>query len=205
MSQHKIGSLDVSRETFERLKRYESLLYKWNPRINLVAKSTLADAWNRHFVDSAQVVQVLSAFPDRWLDLGTGGGFPGLVAAIIAAELAPGCDVTLVESDARKSAFLRTVIRETGIRTQVENKRIEALNPAEADLVSARALASIDQLLGFCERHLRPEGRALFLKGERHQAEIEEARKNWHFKVEEVPSQTSDGAVILLIGEIRRV
>ena len=205
MTQPMIGDLDVSRETLDRLGHYHALLEKWNPRINLVARSTIDDAWTRHFVDSAQVVQSLTEFPKNWLDLGSGGGFPGLVAAIIAHEVAPDCHVTLVESDARKSAFLRNVIRETGISATVETARIEALPPAGANLISARALASVDQLLTYCARHLRPDGRALFLKGQRYQTEIEAARKNWHFEMDEVPSQTSDGAVILLIGDIRRV
>lgn len=205
MSELRIGGQIVSRETFERLKTYESLLNKWNPRINLVAKSTLQDAWTRHFEDSAQVFSAIATQPNHWCDLGSGGGFPGLVVAILAQEHWPDCNFQMVESDARKCTFLRTVIRETGVNARVDTARIEQLPSANADIVSARALASIDQLLHYSTRHMQPNGRAVFLKGERHQTEIEEARKNWHFKMEEVPSQTGDGAVILLIGDIRRV
>ena len=97
---------DVSRETTERLNHYLRLLHKWNPAINLVAKSTLAEAWQRHFMDSAQIFSSLSGGVARWVDLGSGGGFPGMVVAILGAEAAPRMSVTLVESDLRKATFL---------------------------------------------------------------------------------------------------
>lgn len=196
--------LNVSRETLERLRCYEALLNKWNPAINLVAKSTLQDAWTRHFVDSAQIFS-LGAGAAHWADLGSGGGFPGMVVAILAAEQAPDMRVTLVESDQRKATFLRTVARETGANVDVIVARIEETAPLNADVVSARALASLDGLLGFAERHLNHNGKAIFLKGENYQHEVNEALASWRFDVQKTPSTTDSRAVILTIGELTRV
>lgn len=197
-------TLDVSRETLERLKTYESLLRKWNPAINLVAKSTLDDAWTRHILDSVQVFD-LGQGATHWADLGSGGGFPGMVVAILAAERTPELKVTLVESDQRKATFLRTVARETGVSANVISRRIEQVDPLGADVVSARALASLDMLLGFAERHMKHTGKAIFLKGENYQQEIDAALASWRFNVQKTPSKTDSRAVILSIGELSRV
>lgn len=195
--------LDVSRETSGRLQGYLDLVAKWNPHINLVAPGTLADGWNRHIADSLQLWG-LGALPSgRWLDLGSGGGFPGMVIAILAQELAPGLKVTLVDSDVRKCVFLREVARSLHLSVEVVTVRIEAMPPAGADVVSARALAPLTDLIGFARRHMKPEGRALFLKGRNHQEELEVARKNWDFDCEAFPSQTDREAVILSIRNIR--
>lgn len=196
--------LDVSRETLERLKTYETLLKKWNPVINLVSKSTLDDAWTRHFVDSAQVFD-LAPPAAHWADLGSGGGFPGLVVAIIGAEKAPQMKVTLVESDQRKATFLRTVAREMDLPTEVIARRIEQVPPLRADVLSARALAPLDQLLGFANEHLARSGICLFPKGANHQSEIDAALALWRFDLHKVPSQTDPEAVILRIGDLSRV
>lgn len=195
---------DVSRETRARLETYEALLKKWNPAINLVAKSTLGDLWDRHIVDSAQVFGAVPEF-QHWADLGSGGGFPGLVVAILAAEKQPQARVTLVESDLRKATFLRTVARETGIEVTVISQRIEQVPPVGADVVSARALAPLDKLLGFAERHLAAQGVALFLKGQNFQSELDTALASWRFDVQKIPSQTESTAVILKIGGLARV
>ncbi len=201
----KARQLDVSRETLQRLKTYEALLKKWNPAINLVSPNTLKDAWDRHFIDSAQIFDLAPENARHWADLGSGGGFPGMVIAILAAEKAPDMRVTLVESDQRKATFLRTVARETGVAATVIAKRIEDVPPLQADVVSARALASLAQLLGFAERHLCPDGIALFPKGAAHDRELAEARESWHFEVQETRSQTDPDAVIFSIGGLARV
>ena len=115
----RLGTLVVSRETMDRLNTYSELLKKWNPKINLVSRFTLDDLWSRHMLDSAQIFSLADNKPDHWIDLGSGGGFPGLVIAILAKELMPNLTVTLVESDQRKCAFLRTVSRETNLKTKV--------------------------------------------------------------------------------------
>lgn len=197
--------LNVSRETTERLEVYSELLRKWNRRINLVARSTLVDLWARHIVDSAQAFQLAPHPVDHWVDLGSGAGFPGLVVAIMAREAGSPARVTLVESDARKCAFLRTVIRDTGVTAIVLNKRIENVAPLAADVLSARALADLATLLGFAERHLAPSGTALFHKGASWKKELAEAQDKWKFDQRVAKSETEEGSVILSIAGVARV
>jgi 16S rRNA (guanine527-N7)-methyltransferase len=197
--------LDVSRETLEKLEHYAALLKKWNPRINLVAKSTLDDLWTRHIVDSAQLNQMAPHPVRHWVDLGSGGGFPGLVIAIMALETGSPTNVTLVESDARKSAFLRTVIRETGAKASVITDRVEEIAPLFADVISARALADLPTLLWFVERHLAPSGVALFLKGQAWEKELSAAQEAWKFDHQVAKSITEEGPVILRISGVSRV
>ncbi len=196
---------NVSRETLDRLDRYAALLEKWNPAINLVSRTTLPDLWTRHFLDSAQLFSLLPAGATHWADLGSGGGFPGLIIAILAAEAAPALKITLVESDARKSVFLSTTARALGLPTIVETARIEALAPLAADVLSARALGPLPQLLSHAARHLTPDGMALFPKGAAHAQELAEARLAWTFTAENIPSKTDPDAVILSIRGIAHV
>ena len=196
--------IDVSRETRDRLESYESLLKNWNPAINLVSKSTIDDAWTRHFVDSAQIFDLTPEDTRHWVDIGSGGGFPGLVVAIMAAEARPEMSTTLIESDLRKATFLRTVIRETGISAKVLSERIEKAPPQQADVLSARALASLTDLLSFAERHLSPKGLTVFPKGKSAVDEINAALETWSFELQKEVSQTDSDAVILLIRDIRR-
>lgn len=195
----------VSRETRERLDAYADLLRRWNPRINLVSASTLDDLWTRHFRDSAQLFDLAPGSPRAWVDLGSGGGFPGMVIAILAVERLPDLRVTLVESDRRKAAFLRTVAREAGVKVDVLAERIESARPLAADVISARALAPLHRLLQLSGRHLAPGGTALFPKGAGWRREVEEALEHWSFRCEEIASETSPDAAILRLGGIRRV
>jgi len=196
---------DVSRETMGRLDVYERLLRKWNPTINLVSKASLEDLWQRHFFDSLQILGLVHANSGNWIDFGSGGGFPGMVVAIVAAEQKPGLRFTLVESDLRKSTFLRTVSRETNVSATVLSERIENMEPLGADVVSARALAPLTKLLGYAQTHLGPQGQALFMKGANYRLELEEALETWSFQSEEYKSKTDEAAAILRFGDIRRV
>ncbi len=196
---------NVSRETIEKLSVYAELLRKWTPSINLVAKSTLENLWHRHFLDSAQVLDLAGLESGHWVDIGTGGGFPGLVVAVISAEKHPKTQFTFVESDARKSEFLRTVIRNLSLGASVVTKRIEDAECLNADILSARALASLSVLAGYAERHLKPTGRAIFMKGASFRRELDEALEVWDFQSEEYASITDDAAVILKLGDIKRV
>lgn len=198
-------ALNVSRETFERLECFVALLEKWTPRINLISKSTIPQIWTRHIQDSLQVYRMGPERFDHWVDLGSGGGFPGLVIAILAAENQDQKRVSLVESDARKSAFLRTVLRETGVSAHVFCERIEVLAPQKADVLSARALADLGTLLGFAERHLLPDGIALFSKGASWKKELSDAQTEWSFRYEVLNSETENGSVVLKIGDITSV
>ena len=199
------GALNVSRETERRLSIYADLLRKWNRSINLVSKSTISDMWMRHIVDSAQLFKIAPHSISHWADLGSGGGFPGLVVAIMAMETGSPERITLVESDIRKCTFLRTVIRETGAPAQVVTDRIEKVVPLQADVLTARALADLSTLLGFTERHMKPDGVAIFPKGANWQKEVEEARTKWHFDYRFDKSETETGPVILCITGVSRV
>ena len=197
------NDLDVSRETLEKLKAFAELVRKWNPKINLVSKSSLDDLWSRHILDSVQIFEIATG-RGKWIDLGSGGGFPGIVVSILNQEERR-FDVVMVESDQRKSAFLRTAIRELDLAAKVKTERIEELECLEADVLSARALADLTKLLGFVELHLKPGGVALFPKGQSWQREHEEARQDWTYDLETVASKTNSDAAILKIKEIARV
>jgi 16S rRNA (guanine527-N7)-methyltransferase len=200
-----LPGVDVSRETAGRLADYAALLRAWNPKINLVSKQTLAELETRHFADSAQLLALAPPDATTWADLGSGGGFPGLVVAILATEARPALRVTLVESDQRKAVFLRTVAQRTGVPVTVLADRIEAVPPLGADVLSARALAPLTTLLDHADRHLAPSGTALFPKGATWRAEVDEALERWRFRCENLPSATSPDGAILRIGEIHRV
>lgn len=197
--------LDVSRETIERLELLADLLKKWNPKINLVSPSTIDDLWSRHILDSAQLFTLGGRQGGHWLDIGSGGGFPGLVLAILNAEANNLWKITMLESDVRKCTFLRTVLRETGVTGTVITKRIEAADPQQSDVISARALADLSLLLEFSDRHLKPDGMALFPKGVNWKKEVQVAEKSWSFSSDTINSGTQEGAVILKIRDIARV
>lgn len=201
-----IAGVGVSRETFDRLTALTTLLQKWNPAINLVAKSTLPEVWTRHIVDSSQLYRLAPAEVGHWADLGSGGGFPGLVIAILSAELDAQRRITLVESDQRKATFLRQAVREFGLtQATVLSERIESIPPLSANVLSARALAPLPQLCDFARRHLSPTGVALFPKGVQHQEEIAQAGREWHFDLTVFPSETDPSAVVLAIKAIQHV
>ena len=195
--------VSVSRETFQHLETFGELTAKWTAKINLIAKSTVPDIWNRHIIDSAQVFQYADN-PKHWVDIGSGGGFPGIVTAIIAKELSPDTKFTLIESDARKCTFLRTAIRELGLNAYVVPQRIEKAAPQGADIVSARALASIEDLLPMIEMHLHPEGQALLMKGRTYAEELNAVRGNWDFDLDEYTSITEPDSRILSLKRIAR-
>lgn len=189
----------VSRETRERLEIYATLLRKWQARINLVAPSTLDDVWRRHMLDSAQLVPLMPEGPDPVFDLGSGGGFPGLVLAILGVT-----DVTLVEADSRKATFLREVARATETPVAVESCRIEAVPPRTARAVTARALAPLPRLLGQAVRFCDAQTVCLFPKGQDVERELTDATKDWMMQVDRVPSRSDPAGTILVIKELHR-
>ena len=193
----------VSRETMERLELYSDLLAKWQGTINLVAPSTLSQIWLRHMLDSAQVFDHLADTATRWIDFGSGGGFPGLVCAALAAEKRPDLQITLVESDLRKGAFLRETARQMGVRAGVLTRRVEDLQPANADVVSARALAPLATLCRYALPHLAPNGICLFQKGARYAEELETARQDWQMDATAIASVTDLEAVLLRLENLQ--
>lgn len=200
-----VDLFDVSRETLGRLDEYERLLNKWNPKINLISRHTLKDIWLRHFADSAQLFQHVDEACEKWLDFGSGAGFPGLVVATMAREKNPGLKVTLIESDQRKAAFLLTVSRILELNTCIVTARVEAAPTQRADIISARAVAPLGQLMGWAVRHARKSTVFLFPKGNSYESELTIARKHWHIGCKVIPSVTDSSAVILRIEDFERV
>ena len=200
-----LPGLNVSRETFLRLKEYEKLLFKWNAKINLVSRSTLDNFWNRHVLDSAQFLSSVGEKAGKWVDLGSGGGLPGLVVAILSDEIEPVNKLFLVEADVRKAVFLKTVCRELGLKVEVYNNRIEELPSISANIVSARALAPLKTLCLYAKNHLEKDGVAVFAKGENWKAELVEAQKKWIFSYEAVKSTLHEGSVVLVLRGIKSV
>ena len=200
-----VGGVQIAPATADRLRRHLAELVRWNKAINLVSASTLANACDRHVVDSAQLVPLAPSFPSHWADLGSGAGFPGLVVAIILAETSPDTRVTLIESDRRKAAFLREVARLLGLPVTVVAERVEATAALSADVVSARALAPLDALIPLAARHLVHDGVALFSKGARADKELASAAATWSFSVERLPSITDATAEVLRLKGLKHV
>ncbi|MDD9719579.1 16S rRNA (guanine(527)-N(7))-methyltransferase RsmG [Sulfitobacter sp. PR48] len=199
-----LDGLNVSRETTDLLTQFSELVERWTVRINLISKASVDGILERHVADSAQLFELAPEF-EHWVDLGSGGGFPGIVIAIIAKEARPEARITLVESDLRKATFLRTAIRELGLNAKVIAERIEELPPLGADVLSARALADLPALLEFTELHLAKSGTAIFPKGQNWRKEDEAARQLWSYSLDPVKSKTSAEAAILLIKDVSRV
>ncbi len=208
---------DVSRETLARLELYAALLIKWNNSINLVSRDSLADLWCRHFLDSAQLLEHIPSTFDNAepviVDLGSGAGFPGMVLAILGCQ-----KVHLIESDQRKCVFLREVARATSCQVTVHNKRIEQVEAFRADLVTARAFAPLDDLLGFAwpflscqsapgrqlpESGAFPPGQLLLLKGKNAEQELTTAGKRWSMRVERFSSRSSSEGQILRLDTLQ--
>jgi 16S rRNA (guanine527-N7)-methyltransferase len=196
------GIVPVSRETAERLERFVALLRKWQPAENLISAKTLGEVWRRHVADSAELVRL---FPQtqRWLDIGSGAGFPGLVVAVLGG---PGTHVDLIESNGRKCAFLRAAIRETGAPATVHEGRAEVLLAAwdtPVDRLVARAVAPLERLLDIAEPIMVEGVPAAFHKGAEFAAEIDEASHSFDFDLIEHHSRVGEG-VILEIPNLRR-
>lgn len=189
--------IGVSRETYVRLSRYVDLLIEWNAAINLV--SDVADLWHRHILDSAQLADHIEKGGARAIvDMGSGGGLPGIVLAIMNPN-----PITLIESDRRKSLFLKHCVRELELfHVEVINDRIEKVD-LSADYVTARALASLDVLLGLSKNFLTPGTTCLFPKGKNYDKEVEQAKAHWNFDLEKFESVSGDG-VLLKIRKINQ-
>lgn len=200
-----LAAFHISSGTATRLTRYAELLQQWQAKTNLVAPSTLPVLWTRHIADSLQLLELA---PDArvWVDLGSGGGFPGVVLACALAEV-DGAMVHLVERNAKKAAFLREAIRVTGARGTVHLADIEDFVDSfdgPVDCVTARALASLNVLVGFTEPLVKRGAKALFLKGQDVESELTEATKYWKLAYRLHPSRTSAQGWVAEIDEIER-
>lgn len=191
----------VSAEVLQDFKDWQALLTRWNAKINLVSQSALADYWLRHALDSWQLTAHVPVSAARFLDLGSGGGFPGLALAIYCKHKGEG-EVTLVESVGKKANFLRTVIRELSLPATVKAERIESLEPQIYDLISARAFAPLPKLLDYCAPFWGPETLGIFLKGQSASQEITAAQAKWAFQHRTFPSKTDPEGVILTLSDL---
>jgi 16S rRNA (guanine527-N7)-methyltransferase len=203
--QNIVGGVNVSRETMAALHVFSDLVLKWTPSINLIGAATKSTIWDRHIVDSAQIFQHAPANFTTWVDIGSGGGFPGIVAAILGQQFAPEAKFILIESDQRKAMFLRTAIRELALNATVVADRIEKADPAAGDIVSARALGALTTILPLINRHLKPNGVALLHKGRQADQEIAQAQQDWTFDLAAYASMTDPEARLLVIQRISRV
>jgi 16S rRNA (guanine527-N7)-methyltransferase len=195
----------VSRETETRLDRYLDLLREWQTKTNLVAPSTLPNLWTRHVADSLQLLTIASS-ARIWVDLGSGGGFPGVVLACALAETA-GAMVHLVERNAKKAAFLREALRITQSPGAVHLADIGDIVDRIAgpvDCVTARAVAPLHQLIGFAEPLVKRGAKALFLKGQDVEAELTDATKYWKIEPQLHPSRTGGHGWIVELDRIER-
>ncbi len=200
MKHNNDSALCVSRETEARLRRFAQFLAEWNRAINLVSKRDVPHLWDRHICDSLQLIPLMPAGVDRAFDLGSGGGFPGLVLAI-----ATGCHFTLVESDQRKATFLREAARVCAAPVVVHAGRAETFTASPAGLVTSRALAPLPLLIELASPLLAPLGMLLAPKGRNVEAELTQARQQWHMHVVRTASITDPNATILQITEVTRV
>ncbi len=193
----------VSRETLAKLKVYVDLLTDWNSRHNLVSKASLEEVWRRHIWDSAQLAPLIPPEAKTLADMGSGAGFPGLVLAIMLEERVK---VTLFEATRKKAEFLRAVAERLGLAVHISNHRIEnAPKKPPNDVITARACASLHELLGYAQRFAGPGTVCLFLKGQNVGGELTEARKKWRIRVRQHPSLTHPFGTILEIRGLVRV
>lgn len=193
----------VSRETFDRLRAFEAHFLKWNNSINLVAASTEAEVWRRHILDSAQLA-ALESHAKKWVDIGSGGGFPGLVMAFLLGER--GGTIDLVESNRKKTGFLQATVGEFRLPARVIARRIEDSYGlvAAPEIVTARALAPLADLLELTEPWLASGARALFHKGRDYEREIEETAHRWRFDLLKHSSLIDPQGVVLDLRNVRR-
>jgi len=193
----------VSRETRARLEAYDATLLDWSSRMNLIARSTLEDRWRRHFLDSAQICPLIPDKAARLYDIGSGAGFPALVLAAMAKERSEPFHVTTIESVGKKSSFLRAAADDMGLdNVHVKRERAESLKLPPADVITARACAGLDKLLGYAAPFAGENTIFLFPKGQDVEFELTQAAKSWIMDVERVPSRTSSDSAILKIRQL---
>lgn len=189
----------VSRETLARLDAYREMLLEANRGLALIGKNTEADIWDRHFLDSAQLLPLLPKPDARVIDVGTGAGFPGIVLSILG-----GPRIELIEHNMKKAEFLAAVIARLGLNTVLHAKKIEAVKPFAADAATARALAPLSDLISLTIPFLHQGGIGIFPKGRNAQAELEAARTRYRFDAELISSRTAEDARIVRLANLRR-
>lgn len=197
----------VSRETLDKLEVYEQLLKKWQKTINLVGDSTIDDIWERHFLDSAQLVKYIPAGKHRIVDFGSGAGFPILVYATLLqnAKKCGEYEFHTIESDSRKCAFMREVVRNLDLNINIHNSRIEQISLGFFDFITARALTSLDGLLTYARPFITKNSVCIFLKGENLSDEMTIFNRKWEADVQEYPSLSDKNGKIVVLKNIREL
>jgi 16S rRNA (guanine527-N7)-methyltransferase len=193
-----LAAHDVSRETLDRLDSVIATLDDWRLKSNLIGPREWPHIWQRHVWDC---LQLLDHIPEtaRVVDLGSGAGFPGL---IIAAARPKG-RVTMIESVGKKAAFLRAAILAAHLPAEVIQGRVESAEARPADIVTARAFAPLPRLLDYAAPWMKNGATGLFLKGERWEEELTDARQRWNFAYEAIPSRSGGSGVVLIVRELR--
>ena len=190
---------NVSRETFSKLELYHDSLLEWQNKFNLVSKNSIDDAWNRHFIDSIQLVKYIPENAKTLLDMGSGAGFPGMVLAILFSDKTPYLKTTLVESINKKTLYLNHVKEITSTDVEIINGRVEQIKNRKFDVVSSRAMTSLVDLLEYAYPLSNKKGVCIFPQGKRWNEEIKVAKNKWNFDFEAFDSETSEEGKILLI------
>lgn len=195
---------NVSRETFIKLQEFAKLLKEWNQKMNLVSRNSLEVLWERHILDSMQLVNYIPDTAKNILDIGSGAGFPGIVLAILLQEKMPQTKLTLVESITKKTIYLNDVCAKLGLsNVAVKNVRVESAVLNRPDVVTARAVASLNVLCGYVHKISKDNTESLFLKGQSYKEEIKEAQKFWNFDVKVFANKYCEDGVVLKISRIR--
>ena len=196
---------DVSRETLTQLYDFAEILKEWNGKMNLVSKNSIKDIWDRHVLDSLQLINYLPINLKQLVDIGSGAGFPAIVLAIVLKQKNPDVKLTLVESITKKTVYLNDVVQRLNLESvQILNSRIENAVFKDVDVITARAVAALDILLGYQNKIGNSKTVGLYLKGKSYGEEIKNAENNWFFKCDKTPNRYSDDGVILQISELRR-
>lgn len=195
---------NVSRETIEKLKKYETLVKEWNIKFNLVSKSSIDDIWNRHILDSLQLCKLISQSDKVLFDFGSGAGFPAIVLAIASEQMFPNVSINLVESIGKKANFLNIAKQELNLNINVINDRIENIKEKKADIITSRAMASLTKLLGYSLPFCTKQTKLIFPKGAKWEEELNEAKRQWLFDYKVVDSITDETGHILIIYNLRR-
>ena len=191
--------INVSYETFDKLCLYYDLLIKWQNKINLISSDTIDHIWERHFLDSAQLINYLPEPNGNIIDIGSGAGFPGMILAVMGIP-----NIHLIESDGKKISFLREVARITNSNVTIHHDRVEDINIENCKIILSRAVTDLTQLLNLIEKNVSHETISLFHKGKNYSNELEEAKNNWSFEHQIFPSITGHNGVIIKLSHIKR-
>jgi 16S rRNA (guanine527-N7)-methyltransferase len=201
---NQIEKIDVSRKTYTDLETFQNMVLEWNNKFNLISKSSAEDIWNRHILDSLQLLKFISNKAEKLYDFGSGAGFPGMVLAIATKDIFPNLKVSLMESIRKKTTFLNEVKTKLNLDVDIYNERVENLELTKADIITSRAMASLEKLLNYAYPFCKKETELLFLKGKTWEDEIKTALIKWKFDYESFESITDKDGKILFIKNIRR-